>query len=180
MVTNVLEIAEGEQGEWEAVQSKKNKKKARAFGKEGLHQVDIMAVEEKMTRRSAMKFHIAKVQKPLASAAKVTEAGNTIVLKENGGYVENNETKERMAVRKEKGVFVMDVIYTDGSNGVITLDSGAGVCVWPVGLENPAPMGPKAKGLKMVAANGTEITNFGTKDIKFWGMDAGSVFPRRA
>ena len=56
---------------------------------------------EKLTRTSAMKFNEAKVRRPLASAVQV-EAGNLVVLEEDGGYIENKQTKERVKVRVEK------------------------------------------------------------------------------
>ena len=48
----------------------------------GIHdEVFIGAVENgKTMRKASMKFHVAKVQRPLASAAKVVEAGNRIVM----------------------------------------------------------------------------------------------------
>ena len=53
---------------------------------------------------------------------------------------------------------VFDVIFEDTKDeGTVTLDSGAGVSVWP-------------EGLHMVAANGTEIRNLGQKVIKFRGV----------
>ena len=50
--------------------------------------VDVGAVDEQspktgMSRESAMRFNVAKVQKPLASAAKVVEVGNRISMGPN-------------------------------------------------------------------------------------------------
>jgi hypothetical protein len=44
-------------------------------------------------------------------------------------------------------------------------------------LQKGVPMMPKQKGLKMLAANGTEIENLGRKLIKFRGV--APVFTRR-
>ena len=66
----------------------------------------------------------------------------------------------------------MGVLYDDGTEGQITLDSGAGVSVWPKSLHNCAPTGPPTAGLKMIAANGSEIENYGTKLVAFRGADA--------
>ena len=49
----------------------------------------------------------------------------------------------------------------------MALDSGAGVKIWPQDWWNNAKMESKVAGLKMVAANGTEIANLGQKVIKF-------------
>ena len=130
------------------------------------------------TRLSSMLFNVAGVTKPLASAAKVVEAGNRVVLDPQSSYIENIQTREKMALRKDQGVFVFDVKYEDGGMGVITLDSGAGVSVWPKGWKPHIKVEPKKPGLKMVAANGTEIENIGQKRVLFRGVHGGeaSVF----
>ena len=76
-----------------------------------------------------------------------------------------------MQLRKKKGVFVFDVQYQDGDSGEITLDTGAGVSVWPKGLKQDIlRVGPKREGLKMVAANGTNIENIGQTKVVFRGV----------
>jgi glutamate 5-kinase len=134
----------------------------------------------RMTRESAMKFNVAGVKKPLASAAAIVAAGNRIMMgptaEEN--YIENVGTGEKMQIRIEGGTYVFSVMYPDGEEGEITLDSGAGVNVWPNGLQMKVPLMPKKNGLRMTAANGTPIENLGTKVIRFRGIEAG--FMRRA
>jgi hypothetical protein len=139
--------------------------------------VMIAAVEEEKekvwTRPSGMLFNVANVAKPLASAVKVCKAGNRVLLdlSEPGkSYVENIITGERMMLKEDKGTFVFEVKYfDDGQTGHITLDSGAGVSVWPKKLKGNLTTLPAQKGLKMVAANGTVIENFGQKIITFKG-----------
>jgi hypothetical protein len=114
-----------------------------------------------------MKFHVAAVQRPLASAVKVVQAGNRVVMSSTGSFIENERTGERMPLRVERGTFVFDVEYTDGSPGTITLDSGAGVNVWPEHLLPAIPMQPPEQGLRMTAANGTEIPSRGVKTVEF-------------
>ena len=127
--------------------------------------------EKVFTRLSSMTFNVAGVCKPLASAAKVVEAGNRIIMDPEGSYVENVKTGERMQLRIKKGVFVFDVQYQDGDSGEITLDSGAGVSVWPKGLKQSLlRVGPRKEGLKMVAANGTTIENVGQTKVVFRGV----------
>jgi hypothetical protein len=137
-------------------------------------QVMIAEVEAKeWTRASGMMFHVADVAKPLASAAKVCEAGNRIVMDPEPGksYVENVLTGERMLLKKERGTFVFEVEFLDdGGTGHITLDSGAGVSVWPKKLKTELKTLPKKAGLNMIAANGTKIENFGQKLITFKGL----------
>ena len=56
--------------------------------------------------------------KPLVSAIKLAEAGNTIVLsgRKGGSYIENEKSKERIYLRKEKGAYVVDVIFEAPEN----------------------------------------------------------------
>ena len=59
--------------------------------------------EGKMTRESGMLFNVADVSKPLASAAKVVEAGNLVVVRLDleKSFIMNIHTGEKMAIRKE-------------------------------------------------------------------------------
>ena len=127
---------------------------------------------EAWTRLSSMTFNIAGVCKPLASAAKVVAMGNRVVLDPDPmkSCVENVRTGEKMRLREHKGVYVFDVKYQDGEEGTITLDSGAGVSVWPKEWARYATeTGPRKPGLKMVAANGTPIENVGQAKVVFKG-----------
>ena len=88
-----------------------------------------------------------------------------------------------MRLRKDRGVYVFDVECDNGTKGAITLDSGAGVSVWPVNELKEVPMEPKRGGLKMIAANGTEIVNMGRKTIKFKDIEKTKKevpFPRQS
>jgi hypothetical protein len=127
-----------------------------------------------------MKFNVAKVKKPLASAAKVVEAGNRISMgpNPNDNFIENTITGEKIGLRVEGGTYVFDVEFQNGEPGTITLDSGAGVNVWPSELQAQVPMQPKDPRLRMTAANGSSIENLGTKIIHFTGVEPG--FRRRA
>ena len=149
---------------------------------EGLQVTDDYDVDEinevhacdkhKWTRPSSMTFNVASVTKPLASAAQVVASGNRIVLdpRPEESFVENVRTGERMRLREQKGVYVFDVRYHDGEEGTITLDSGAGVSVWPKDMADyAAETLPKKPKLKMVAANGTPIENYGRAKVVLRG-----------
>ena len=128
--------------------------------------------KEKWTRPSAMTFNLASVTKPLASAAQVVASGNRIVLdpQPDNCFVENVHTGERMRLRQQRGVYVFDVQYSHGEEGEITLDSGAGVSVWPADKAHYAEETlPKKPGLKLVAANGTPIDNMGRARVVLKG-----------
>ena len=67
-----------------------------------------------------IEFHVTDATKPLVSAVKVVEAGNTIVMSSDkgGSYIENDVTKERIYLRKEKVTFVFDVIFEEAFEDV--------------------------------------------------------------
>ena len=125
-----------------------------------------------LTRLSAIEFNVADVRKPLASAVKMVKANSRVVLDEKASCIQNKLTGECMEGRIEDETFVFDVEFDNGEDGMITLDSGAGVNVWPKGKMQDVKMMPKRMGLKMCAANGTEIPNYGRKVIMLRGVDS--------
>ena len=143
----------------------------------GMQEEDVGLIENRTwTRMSGIKFNVADVRRPLAAAGQVVEAGNRVVMDPDPekSYIENVATKEKMKLRKMKGVYVIDVNFEDGEEGAITLDSGAGVSVWPKTWKEEVRMMPKKEGLRMVAANGTEIKNLGQKLVRFQGRECAS------
>ena len=90
----------------------------------------------------------------------------------SGSFVDNVATGEKMEVKVKDETFVFEVVYDNGDRGEITLDSGAGVNVWPKNLQSQVKMLPRRPGLRMAAANGTEIANLGRKVIQFRGVEA--------
>ena len=100
-----------------------------------------------MTRTSAIEFNVAEVRKPLASAARMVKSRNRVVLDQDGTFIENKSTGERMEVRVKDETFVFDVELTNGESEVITLDSGAGVHVRPRGRCEGVPLMPKKRGV---------------------------------
>jgi hypothetical protein len=75
--------------------------------------------------------------------------------------------------------FMFDVQYPSGEMGAITLDSGAGASVMPHTLCPEVPRSRPAARLRLIAANGTEIANYGRASIGFRGVKAPSPFARR-
>ena len=77
---------------------------------------------------------------PPAAAPPGVEAGGRVVLgpSPGGSYVENVATGEQMGLRKDCGVYAIDVCYEAGDGGIIVLDSGAGVGVWPKAITQDA------------------------------------------
>ena len=58
-----------------------------------------------------MRFRATDVAKPLASATKVTEKGNRIVLDEIGcaSYIENKKTGANIPLTIENGQYMMEI-----------------------------------------------------------------------
>ena len=145
---------------------------------DGLAEIGHVGTEgKKMTRESAIRFNVTDSRRPLVSAVKICEAGNRVYLDKTGGYIENEVTKERMRLRKSRGTFVFDVQYAvNGEEDEITLDSGAGISVWPRDKLPEVKLEAKQAGLRMIAANGTNMNNYGQKLVRFHGIaceDAG-------
>ena len=116
---------------------------------------------------TSIRFNVANVQRPLAAAPKVVEKGHRVVMETGGGFIQHIATGETIKLRIDRGVYVFDVRLGDGAPGVVALDRGTGVNVWPKTWSNDAKMEEKIRGLTMVAANGTEIEHIGQRLIKF-------------
>ena len=130
--------------------------------------------------RANIRFNVGKVQRPLASAAKVVEQGNRIVLQAGRSYIENEKTKERIGLRLGRGTYIFDIKLMSGKRGQTTLDSGAGVNVWPHSKLREVPTQPPDPNLRMRAANGEEIPNLGIKEVEFEPGPGDAVFSRLA
>ena len=96
----------------------------------GTKVVDVGAVDDQSPKTGMSRGFL------LASAAKGMEAGNRISMGPNPGdnYIENGNPGERFGLRVERGTYVFDV-DRGGEQGTITLDSGAGVNVFPEELQ---------------------------------------------
>ena len=62
-----------------------------------------------------MTFQVANVQKALGSVSQMVRRGNRVVFDRDGSgkdlaYIENKRNKERIYMRQEKGVYVLDVL----------------------------------------------------------------------
>ena len=122
---------------------------------------------EGCTRLSSIRFDVANVQRPLAAASKVVEAGNRVIMEPGGEYIQNVTTGEKIKLHIDRGVYVFGVKFSEGDRGVVALEIGAGVSVWPKDWKNEAKMEDKKPGFKIATANGTTIENAGQKVIKF-------------
>ena len=72
---------------------------------------------------------IAKVKKTLASVSKSNDHGFDVVYKKAGSFIENEKTKERTALRRERGVFVLDawvIPYDMAKTGIVKFQNAKG------------------------------------------------------
>ena len=164
---------------WTEAARRKTRKSAIFFDKEPKFVGSVGGVRH-LTREAQIEFNEADVRKPLASARLVAKAGNGIWLEENGGYIQNLATGEKMSVRVVNDVYVFDVELDDKTKDVITLDSGAGCSVWPRGRHSGTSKMSPGGGCKMIAANGSPIKHYGQRRVSFKGLQAEkAIFGRR-
>jgi hypothetical protein len=119
-----------------------------------------------------MEFHVTEAKRMLAAVGRITAAGNVVRLGDNDGesYIENVKTKQRMYLRKERGVYVLDVlVMVNGQRRKcqMVVDSGAAENVMPREMLTELDLKPKLEGVKFVAANGEELGNYGRRSINF-------------
>ena len=59
------------------------------------------------------------VTKPLISTSAVEKAGNRIVFDGQNSYIQNKKTGEKMKVRQQNGVYVVDLWINTVENGPV-------------------------------------------------------------
>ncbi len=65
-----------------------------------------------MGRKKTMRFALAKVTKPLAAVGEMTEIGHRVVFDDvdpEGSYILDHRTNEKIVMRKEAGVYVVEM-----------------------------------------------------------------------
>ncbi len=135
--------------------------------------MEVMAVDpaKPLTRLSFIEFTVADVKKPLASAEKTVRKNNRVALDTEGSFFMNKKTESYMELKIHDETFVLEVQDDRTEQGTITLDSGAGVNLWPKEQTTEIPMLLKKLGLRVCAANGAEIANHCRKIGEFRGTD---------
>ena len=71
-----------------------------------LGEKDFVAVSESGSKKR-LKIQICEVNKALLSVKKVTQAGNRVVFDEDGSYIEDKMTGERLTMRDEGGMYML-------------------------------------------------------------------------
>ena len=68
-------------------------------------------------------FQLAAINKPLVSVSKLIEGGYRVIFDETGSYIEHKKTKERINMRKERGVFIVDAYVKKGKKDTANADA---------------------------------------------------------
>ena len=58
----------------------------------------------------ALKAQVCEVNRPLLSVKKAVAAGNTVVFDEGGSYIMNKKSQQKMWLKEENGVHVLQVM----------------------------------------------------------------------
>ena len=56
-----------------------------------------------------MTFQVTDVTKALGSVSKIVANGNKVIFDESGSFIENKRSRERLWMREDNGVYVLDV-----------------------------------------------------------------------
>ena len=57
-----------------------------------------------------MTFQVAAVNKALGSVSKIVANGNRVVFAQDGSFIENEWSKDRLCLREDNGVYVLDML----------------------------------------------------------------------
>jgi hypothetical protein len=57
-----------------------------------------------------MTFQVAGVNKALGSVSKIVANGNRVIFDQNGSFIENVWTKDKIWLREDNGVYVLDMV----------------------------------------------------------------------
>ena len=137
----------------------------------------------------AMNFHVTDAIRILASVNKLVVAGNEVVFKAEGSYIKHCETGTKAMLLEENGLYMLDVMVVNGevvTPAKIIVDSGAAENVMPNQMFRNVEMRDKKKGVRFMAANGKEMSNYGQKDLtfvpkEFWkAAGGGAAFSKAA
>jgi hypothetical protein len=75
---------------------------------EGEKTLMMSTLDGEHTRR--MTFQVAGVNKALGSVSKIVANGNRVIFDQNGSFIENVWTKDKIWLREDNGVYVLDMV----------------------------------------------------------------------
>ena len=138
-----------------------------------------------------MAFHLTDAKRMLAIVDRITAAGNRVRFgpQEADNYIEQLSSCRRIKMRKENGVYLIDVFfihkYGSRTRGQIVVDSGAAENVMPREMLPDLDRLEPKRGITCSAANGGAMGNYGRAIVGFVPCEdstsyASSGFTRRA
>ena len=89
-------------------------------------QVFIGAFEDSHTAQKYLdvgfKFQVTDVKKPLLSVRRINEGGNVVQFgpEDQDNFIFSKQTRDKVPLRKHNGVYLLDVMFPDGSWSEIT------------------------------------------------------------
>ncbi len=87
----------------------------------------VITVLTKEGRVRSMTFQVAKVSKALASVGAICDKGNRVVFEASGGYIESTVDGTRTKIRRQGGVYVLDVeVASQGASTGTNNQAGGG------------------------------------------------------
>ena len=78
-----------------------------------LGEKSFLALDE-MGNVKDMRIQVCDVNKSLLSVRRVAQAGNRVVLEDNGGYIENKQSGERMSLKMRDGMYMLKMWVPKG------------------------------------------------------------------
>ena len=124
--------------------------------------------ESKGSACMKLEFQVADVKKPLIAVKRIAEKGNHVAFGpgKDDDAIEKRKAGFKIPMRENgNGSYLMDVEFTDGTKGTITVDSGAeeSVCPWDWGKQ--FPMVRKGALRNFRNASGGNIPHWGSREV---------------
>ena len=113
-------------------------------------------------------FRVTDANKPLMAVSKIADMGNMVVFgSDEGDYIENKKTGDRIDLRRQRGIYLLDGKFSDSEEKVaITVDSGAEDSVYPTWFGSQFGIDQDVERLEFLSASGGTIGHFGDRTVK--------------
>ena len=125
--------------------------------------------DESKLKDVGFKFQVTDVKKPLLSVRRINEGGNTVQFgpRDQDNFIFNPNTQDKVMLRRQGGVYLLDAMMPDGSWTEITVDSGAADNVCPLGWGQCFGMQTlqDRQRINFVGPNGMQIQHYGSRDV---------------
>ena len=115
-----------------------------------------------------LEFQVAEVKKPLIAVKRISEKGNNVSFGpgKDDNFIENKRTGCRIPMRENgRGSYMIDVVFEDGRDSTITVDSGAEESVCPLDWGDQFPLDKRGPLRNFRSASGGTIRHFGSRQV---------------